>query len=135
MFKNPFSFNGRVRRLEYGLSYLFFYIYWMIIVVLLVQYDLANQPANYKYGDKLVNASGSLIIFISYIPALWFLLAQGTKRCHDRGNSGWWQLIPFYGFWMMFADGEIGDNEYGENPKGLNYDREDEKDKISLLTK
>lgn len=22
MFKNPFSFNGRIRRLEYGLSYI-----------------------------------------------------------------------------------------------------------------
>jgi uncharacterized membrane protein YhaH (DUF805 family) len=54
------------------------------------------------------------------------MLAQGAKRCHDRGNSGIWQIIPFYGLWMLFADGDLGRNEYGANPKGLNYDQWDE---------
>ncbi|MBB5438534.1 uncharacterized membrane protein YhaH (DUF805 family) [Pedobacter sp. AK017] len=26
----------------------------------------------------------------------WFILAQGTKRCHDRDSNGWWQFIPLY---------------------------------------
>ncbi|WP_449437398.1 DUF805 domain-containing protein [Pedobacter steynii] len=53
---------------------------------------------------------------------VWFMLAQGAKRCHDRNNNGWWQFIPFYGFWMLFVPGDVGDNKYGPNPKGLNYD-------------
>jgi len=57
-------------------------------------------------------------------------VAQAAKRCHDRNNSGWWKLIPFYGFWMLFADGDIGDNDYGENPKGLSYDFADVMRKI-----
>ena len=31
------------------------------------------------------------------IPAIWFILAQGSKRCHDYGESGWKQfnfLLP-----------------------------------------
>jgi uncharacterized membrane protein YhaH (DUF805 family) len=51
-------------------------------------------------------------------------LAQGAKRCHDRGNSGWYLLIPFYVFWMLFADSDIGANEYGLNPKGIGNDNE-----------
>jgi uncharacterized membrane protein YhaH (DUF805 family) len=58
-------------------------------------------------------------LIIAYIPMLWFLWAQGAKRCHDRGNSGFYQIIPFYGFWMLFADSEKGVNEYGPNPKGI----------------
>jgi uncharacterized membrane protein YhaH (DUF805 family) len=119
MFKNPFSFEGRIRRLEYGLSWLFLYIYWIIVNVLLVNYDLGSLPANYKYGDELVGASGPTIKYICYIPIFWFIITQGAKRCHDLGKSGWWQLIPFYLLWILFSDGEIGPNAYGESPKAL----------------
>jgi len=111
MFKKPFSFNGRIRRLEYGLSYLV-YIVLLVVVSLLTQTD-SGEP--------------SLVLIIVVLPLLWFLFAQGAKRCHDRGNSGWWQLIPFYGLWMLFADGEYGENGYGPNPKGIgNVDEVDE---------
>jgi len=61
---------------------------------------------------------GITIFLILCIPGFWFMWAQGAKRCHDRGNSGWFQLIPFYRLWMMFAESDYGPNEYGENPKG-----------------
>lgn len=99
MFRNPFSFNGRIRRLEYGISFIIFYIMNNIFVALATE-----EP----------------LLIILLIPSLWFTWAQGAKRCHDRGNSGFYQIIPFYGFWMLFADGDIGSNEYGENPKGIN---------------
>jgi uncharacterized membrane protein YhaH (DUF805 family) len=51
------------------------------------------------------------------LPLLWFYLAQGAKRCHDLGNSGWWQLIPFYGVFLLFQNSEPGVNKYGYNPK------------------
>ena len=99
MFRNPFSFNGRIRRLEYGISVIIFYIMNNIFVALATE-----EP----------------LLIILLIPSLWFTWAQGAKRCHDRGNSGFYQIIPFYGFWMLFAEGDIGSNEYGENPKGIN---------------
>tara|TARA_B110000967_G_scaffold149617_1_gene153411 strand:+ start:96 stop:752 length:657 start_codon:yes stop_codon:yes gene_type:complete len=99
MFRNPFSFKGRIRRMEYGLSFIIFYISNNILTALSVE-----EPA----------------VAILFIPSLWFTWAQGAKRCHDRGNSGWYQLIPFYGLWMLFGDGDIGENEYGSNPKGIN---------------
>ncbi len=111
MFKTAFSFNGRIRRLEYGLSYLMY-------IVILVVFSVLTQKES---GEP------SLVFIIVVLPLLWFLLAQGAKRCHDRGNSGWWQLIPFYVFWMVFADGENGENGYGYNPKGIgNLDEIDE---------
>ena len=99
MFRNPFSFKGRIRRMEYGISFIIFYISNNILGAL-----SAEEPA----------------VAILLIPSLWFTWAQGAKRCHDRGNSGWYQLIPFYVLWMQFGDGDIGANEYGANPKGIN---------------
>lgn len=73
--------------------------------------------------DKMVendddNIMLLILIYLVYIPLIWFLIAQGAKRSHDRGNSGWYQIIPFYGLWLLFADSESGKNEYGLNPKG-----------------
>ncbi len=61
-----------------------------------------------------------VLIAISFIPLLWFMLAQTTKRCHDLGSSGWYQLIPFYNIGLLFIDSEKGRNKYGDNPKGIN---------------
>jgi uncharacterized membrane protein YhaH (DUF805 family) len=102
MFSNPFVFYGRIRRKEYGLSLLIF------VAVLIF---IAAQ-GSHRHND---------IYFLAFFPLFWFRYAQGAKRCHDLGNSGWWQLIPFYGFWLLLEDGHIGPNQYGENPKGDNY--------------
>ena len=121
MFKNPFSFNGRIRRLEYGLSNVIYSVAVFILAIFLMSFGDPKGPAT----------NGFMIVL--WIPLGWFMLAQGAKRCHDRGNSGAWQIIPFYGFWMLFAPGDIGVNEYGPNPKGLNYDSVGEDNAISPI--
>ncbi|MBC5834288.1 DUF805 domain-containing protein [Flavobacterium sp. F372] len=101
MFKNAFSFNGRIRRLEFGISYLIYLIVYLPIIFAIE----ANPDMSY--------------LLLLLLPLIWFLLAQGAKRCHDRDNSGWYQIIPFYSLWMLFADGFPGKNQYGLNPKGV----------------
>jgi uncharacterized membrane protein YhaH (DUF805 family) len=103
MFKNPFSFEGRIRRTEYGISLIIYAVAYGIISVIAAS------------GGE----GGAVLVLIFLIPMLWFLWAQGAKRCHDVGNSGWWQLIPFYVLWLLFQDGQPGPNQYGENPKGI----------------
>jgi uncharacterized membrane protein YhaH (DUF805 family) len=101
MFKNPFSFDGRIRRTEYGVSCI---IYFVVAVFL----------------NLIIASSKDASVFgLLYIFMLWFLWAQGAKRCHDVGHNGWWQIIPFYSLWLLFQDGEIGSNEYGANPKEI----------------
>jgi uncharacterized membrane protein YhaH (DUF805 family) len=99
MFRNPFSFDGRIRRMEYGLSFIIFYFFLTF--------------------SSLLAGSSPLFFLILCVPIYWFFWAQGAKRCHDRGNTGWYQLIPFYGLWMLFGDGDIGNNNHGANPKGI----------------
>jgi uncharacterized membrane protein YhaH (DUF805 family) len=108
MFKKPFSFNGRIRRKEYGLTMLIYVIFALSLAML-----SAKNPE-------------LSILSLGYIPFLWFMYAQGAKRCHDLSRSGWFQLIPFYVLWLLFSDGRIGNNEYGPNPKGIGNEDDSE---------
>ena len=99
MFKNILSYSGRIRRTEYALSL----ISYIAIVVL-----VSSMTIDVYFKQ--------IVLF----PLFWFILTQGAKRCHDLGNSGWFQLIPFYGLLMLFADSVSGNNMYGSNPKGKN---------------
>ena len=96
MFKKPFSFEGRIRRTEYGITVIIYTIISSIMQVAVIEIPF---------------------LFIFFIPMIWFYLAQGAKRCHDRGNSGWYQIIPFYSLWMIFGNSDVGENEYGPRPK------------------
>ena len=103
MFKRIFSSKGRIRRTEYGLSYIIFLIWYLIFMSVTEMNDVTPVLA--------------LLIILTIVPAYWFLWAQGAKRCHDRGNSGWYQIIPFYFLIMLFGGSEDGINDYGTNPK------------------
>ncbi len=54
----------------------------------------------------------------------WHEIAESVRRCHDVGRSGWWQLIPFYGFVLLFKGGDVGPNKYGADPKGSLHPKE-----------
>jgi len=105
MFQSPFSFEGRIPRLEYGIS----------VSIVYACSTFLNTIITTGNGSHL---DGAEILFIIYLPLLWFLFAQSAKREHDLGFSGWWQLIPFRHFWLVFMKGQIGSNKYGNDPKG-----------------
>jgi len=99
MFANPFSFQGRIRRTELGLTYIIFLTYLIILA------PIASDPVASIFG-------------LAFIPLIWFVWAQGAKRAHDLGHSGWMILIPIYNpFLLMFKEGQPSINEYGANPK------------------
>lgn len=121
MFKKPFSFNGRIRRLEYGISF----------IIGCIVSELFGYTLGYIAGTLINNGYGNqslyyFLTFILYLPSIgWFFVAQGTKRCHDLGNSGWWQFIPFYVIWLIFQRGQDGENKYGKNPKSIDNAKEE----------
>ena len=106
LFANPFSFSGRIRRLEFGLSYI---IYMLCMIV-----TYASEESSPLWG-------------LLVIPLVWFWLAQLCKRFHDRNESGFhilFLIIPLYNLYVIlmqfFADGEPYENDYGPDPKGRN---------------
>jgi uncharacterized membrane protein YhaH (DUF805 family) len=103
IWNRPFSFKGRITRTEYGISIIIATVFNNIIGVLV-------EKPNIDQGLAII----ALIVLII---VQWFVIAQNTKRCHDRGNSGWYQIIPFYGFVLLFGKGESSTNKYGTDPK------------------
>lgn len=116
MFSKSFSFKGRISRMEFRLSFLVALAYY-IIPLRLDQMKLLTQTT----------------AFILIIPIVWFMIAQGTKRCHDSDKSGWSQLIPFIGISILFDKGQEEKNKYGESPK--DYKLKDLIDYIKRFTK
>lgn len=104
MFKDIFSFHGRIRRTEWGISLIIYFIAYLISIGLLT-------------WSSDISSSGLFFSLLSLIPLIWFILAQATKRCHDVGKSGWWQFVPFYIIALIFVEGNKGNNEYGVDPK------------------
>lgn len=99
-FSTLFSSSGRIGRTTYGVS--------LIVCILLSTLILTS----------ILLTQGNMSFFILlYIPIIWLALAQGAKRCHDLGNSGWFQWIPFYYFIMLLKEGDKKTNYYGESPK------------------
>lgn len=111
LFSKPFSFKGRIRRTEYGLACIISGVVNILLSGMVGAFS-ATAPE-----DAIVPLL--LFYYALCIPLIWFGIAESTKRCHDRGNSGWWQLIPFYSLVLLFGEGDKGTNRYGGSPKQI----------------
>jgi uncharacterized membrane protein YhaH (DUF805 family) len=109
------DFNGRARRTEYWMFFLFNMIFAIVAILLDNFLGIAMEEIGYGplYG---------LYALGMFIPGL----AVGVRRLHDVGKSGWMMLIGFIpligAIWLlilMLTDSNSGVNEYGENPKEL----------------
>jgi uncharacterized membrane protein YhaH (DUF805 family) len=120
------TFDGRATRSEFWWFYLFVLIvslvatlpgYLLMIGGLAGTADGASPGALFWVGTILLIVGG-LVQLALIIPQL----AVGCRRLHDRGQSGWLQLlllvpcgnIVLLIFWIM--EGTPGDNAYGPKP-------------------
>lgn len=114
-FNNFSNFNGRARRKDYWMYLLFNLIFAMVAIILDNVFGLAFESIG--YGVIYL-----LYALITFIPSL----SVSVRRLHDKSKSGWYLLlaiIPIIGgivlLFILAADGDPGENEYGMNPKEL----------------
>lgn len=110
------DFYGRSRRTEYWMFTLFNIIFAFVAAI-------ADHLLGTTFPYSGIGLIYCLYAVITFIPGL----ALAVRRLHDTGRSGWMFfiiLIPLLGsIWLLvlFAtDSEVGENEYGENPKSIN---------------
>lgn len=120
------TFDGRATRSEFWWFYLFVLI--ISLVALIPGYTLmigaiagtsdGEAPGAMFWLGLMLLIIGGLFELALIIPQL----AVGCRRLHDRGQSGWLQLLllvpcgnlVLLAFWLM--EGTPGDNAYGPKP-------------------
>ncbi|MDD6582870.1 MAG: DUF805 domain-containing protein [Bacteroidales bacterium] len=120
--KNYLTFDGRARRIEYWMFVLFNALFCIAAIIL--DNLLGLNFSRTVYGVEV----GMYYGWIYTIYGLVVLLpsfAVGVRRLHDIGKSGWLllvSLIPIVGgiilLVFMCTNGQIGENQYGPDPKG-----------------
>ena len=105
MFMTFPTWHGRIRRLEFGIVFIFYFVLYVIV-------RIVQDKASYEGND-------SMWWFWWFINAVLFLLfvIQTIKRAHDMGDTGWYILIPFYILALLFVKGDKGINRFGSDPK------------------
>lgn len=132
------SFRGRLSLKGYWMAYILplFALYWLFVGLDAAIFGAPSwQPVPspvpavqaaeaWRFEQRYVLYPGGPItgiwLWVSWLPGL----AGMTRRWHDRGRSGWWNLLlllPFIGWLWLFIslccrDGSRGPNRYGPDP-------------------
>jgi len=109
------DFQGRARRKEFWMFYLFVYLFGSGALIL--DNVLGTSFESGSVGQGWIYW---LVILVTFLPSL----ALNVRRLHDVGKSGWFMLvvlIPLAGIIWIFVlscrDSQPGTNQYGANPK------------------
>ncbi len=92
-------FKGRASRADYWYFFLFSILVSIVIAIAAAALEL-----------KIIN---TIYLFFIIIPSI----SIAVRRMHDVNKSGWFILIPIYGFILLFIAGTQGENNYGSDPK------------------
>ncbi len=128
MRKLLFTIEGRIPRSQYWLAILIYV--GVAVAAALVAYLLNSLlPGTVgENGDMTVTGIAALpniLLSLGYtVLSIWSGICVNAKRCHDRGRSGWFQLIiliPIIGqLWYMIESGLLrgtrGPNLFGPDP-------------------
>lgn len=125
-FSGLFSTKGRMRRLHYSLLILTITVVVMAIV-LVGLFAFPNpdyDPEEREPGVSPLSSGAIILVTLVYLVSLPITLIAGIKRLKDTDNSPWMillTLVPVLGLimalYMLFAEGTIGPNKYGPDPK------------------
>lgn len=109
-FVNYTNFKGRASRSEFWYACLLMGIFGFIAAILDTIYLIGSQ------GE--ISPIGLIINLAILLPSI----SITTRRLHDIGKSGWWQLIMFtliglipLIYWCS-KPGQGDENDFGDNP-------------------
>ena len=115
-------FGGRASRREYW-SYTLIIKPCLVVASFIASFVgtfigalvLAYGFSSYYYGSEIAIAWGFFALILMLIVSLHGL-SVSVRRMHDVGKSGWWVLVPFANFFLLFKKSDEEWNIYGEPP-------------------
>ena len=118
---NYANFNGRARRKEYWMFYLF---YILILIAAMMADNILGLSFSVGSGRSEIETGYGWLYIITVLAHAVPSFACAVRRLHDTGKSGWFLLlsfIPIIGTIILLVflciDGDSGDNAHGPSPK------------------
>ncbi len=115
VFRKYADFNSKARRKEFW----FFRLYSTVALILAAFLDTFLGTT---LGSEGVGMFYIGFVLLSIIPTF----AVSFRRMHDVGKNGVFVFIPLYNLVLFLTDSEYGENGWGENPKGIGNEEDDE---------
>jgi uncharacterized membrane protein YhaH (DUF805 family) len=121
-FVRAFDFKGRSSRAEYWWLTLFYIVVLNLFVPFLIGIVIGIVKQNSPDSIVLANKANEILSILNFILFLIPLISLCTRRLHDVGRSGWWQLIEFTGIGIIWIivwnclESDNATNKYGEKP-------------------
>ena len=115
--------EGRITRGTYVLRVIGRWIaYWVTMICAFIAIELMGLIVNDSMFSIIIAYP---ILFIVIVAFFFFKIVQEMKRLHDMNSSGWGVIFGFipmvniiYYLLLIFSDGTVGPNKYGDDPKG-----------------
>ena len=118
---NYANFQGRARRKEF---WMFFLFYFIIGIIATVADNILGTDFKFGNGYYEVSAGYGWIATFYYLAMIIPYFAVSVRRMHDINKSGWFifiNLVPLIGaIWfiiLLCTDGDKEANQYGEPTK------------------
>lgn len=100
LFENYINFRGRARRTEF----------WLFFLISCMVYFGLIEVISLIFSDE--DLFSEIYLAAVLIPGI----AVGVRRMHDINKSGWYFFIPFYNLYLCTVTGDVGKNQYGQDP-------------------
>ncbi len=120
MLKDMFTLTGRWNRLNRQRFFGYGLLQGVLTTVLFGVIGLLSGTA---YDNAGLIYMIYAVMFVVYAGAVWINICLTAKRLHDLDKSAWYflvYLVPIVGlffiFYLWFAKGVVGDNQYGPDP-------------------
>ena len=105
VFKKYAVFSGRASRAEY---------WYFVLAMLIVGFSVGLVGALAGFTEAELELFSNLLSLAILLPSI----AVGVRRMHDINKSGWFIIIPIYNIYLAVQKGDVGPNQYGEDPYG-----------------
>lgn len=63
-----------------------------------------------------------ILYLVVLLVTMWIYVTTMVRRCHDRGKSRWFILIPLYFLLLYVLPAQKEGNEFGPNPRDKKTD-------------
>jgi uncharacterized membrane protein YhaH (DUF805 family) len=115
-------FSGRASVAEFWWFALFLVLLWGALYLMAVVVGSAAGAGGAAQAVGALLLGVSLVLLVIVLALLVPAFAVAVRRLHDTGRTGWWAvllvvpLIAVIPYFFCLLPGNLGTNEYGEQP-------------------